>query len=145
MLNHHNGRRELIIKGSEKDSVGDTLPKPENMYKVIYDCDLEEEARKIVTDCAPSFQKSASNGINFRHFNIASGDKPDDAEDPLVSAVVEWLFNGTARVWPQDNKYDGDDGFLAYANMMHSKKTRVGCYEAKCVDKASAACVYDQP
>ncbi|EYC10863.1 hypothetical protein Y032_0053g2336 [Ancylostoma ceylanicum] len=66
VLNNYNINRELIIKGRRLDNVGTALPKPENMYKMIYDCNLEEKAKKVVENCPSIPQKTAANGLNFR-------------------------------------------------------------------------------
>ncbi|KIH66204.1 SCP-like protein [Ancylostoma duodenale] len=143
-LNYHNNIRTRINQDQVEDKNKQKLPKAENMYKMIYDCALEEEAAKLVDQCAETYMKSQMHGINFKHFG--QGSDPTQLASPLTQILQTWSEQIVTKEWFVDNRYKTDPDMFEFSNMVLAKTTAVGCSEAMCGGtKASAACVFNQP
>ncbi|EYC06744.1 hypothetical protein Y032_0074g875 [Ancylostoma ceylanicum] len=142
-LYYHNSLRTRINQDQVEDKNKTKLPKAENMYKMIYSCALEEEAAKLVDGCADTYNKSQAHGINFKYFG--PGSNPTQLASPLSQILHTWSEQIVTKDWLPNNKYNNDKDLFEFSNMINAKTTAVGCSEAMCGTKASAACVFNEP
>ncbi|EPB72354.1 SCP-like protein [Ancylostoma ceylanicum] len=135
--------RQGVVYDRIKDSQNKTLPRPSNMYKLSWDCALEDLAHELVKDCNDKSKSDPNHAITFRHYGQSA--KPDQINEPLTQAIEEWKAQISAAQWPDDQKYKQGLNIKEFANMIHSKAAAVGCARAKCVFKSTAACFFDVP
>ncbi|KAL6732456.1 hypothetical protein Aduo_003216 [Ancylostoma duodenale] len=135
--------RQNILLGRVVDSKNTTLPTASDMYKLAWSCALEDLAHALVKDCNDQSKPNPNYALSFRHYNQTA--TPDQLNGPLTKAIEEWRAQISSAQWPADQLYNTALNIPDFANMIHAKTTAVGCAEAKCVTRATAACFYDQP
>ncbi|WKX88636.1 hypothetical protein Q1695_008345 [Nippostrongylus brasiliensis] len=141
VLNKLNEYRTTVAEGNA-ESLNGAIPAAGNMYKLIYDCNLEEMATATASGCPTVVPGLA------RAFNMASLDKGKT----IVDAVDSWeqLLSQNKVQWPKKNILpDTAVPYYPYATMVNSNATAVGCGKMECtyngLDKAIIACVFDVP
>ncbi|WKX88637.1 hypothetical protein Q1695_008346 [Nippostrongylus brasiliensis] len=140
-LNKLNDVRKTVATGMAASQNG-AIPAAGNMYKLIYDCDLEEMSSLMVSGC-PSQTPTITRAINLAKL---------DQGKTIVDAVVSWeeLLTQNPVQWPANNILpDVTKAYYPYATTVNSNATAVGCAKMDCnyngVDKTVVGCVFDVP
>ncbi|KAL6740251.1 hypothetical protein Aduo_013624 [Ancylostoma duodenale] len=143
VLNVYHIWREEAAKG-ELYTDQRRLPAGENIYKMEWDCALEELAKKAVENCPTTKTVNPTNGQSFMHFDSSS----TDSERAQV-------LNTSLNYWPDAADYTdigndivnmaGDDNMLNFMNMIRANTYQIGCSQKQCGKTATAVCFYNQP
>ncbi|KHJ88200.1 SCP-like protein [Oesophagostomum dentatum] len=110
------------------------------MYKLEWDCDMEEEAYEAIKDCL--YQED----WEHRALNLDEYTNPDGFPDipASIEAVLdEWWSRPQDIVQDEDNLYI-DSRIQHFAKMIFSKATKIGCAYSICGAKMDVLCLYDE-
>ncbi|KHJ92248.1 SCP-like protein [Oesophagostomum dentatum] len=140
-LNAHNEARLNVAKGLEPNKCG-LLSPAKNMYKLQWDCNLEQQAQDYIANCPNSMGSFSGLSQNIMTYTGAS-------LEPLSTAatvLTKWWnpirqYGSTAP----ENKYVNSN-LYSFANMVHGKMTGIGCAYKKCTDtnKLTVTCLYNK-
>ncbi|VDL72920.1 unnamed protein product [Nippostrongylus brasiliensis] len=143
ILTTHNDLRKSVAEGTYKFVANQKdvfLPAAQNMYELIYDCSLEQQAALIVSGC-PQQQPTAGTATNV-YLGAAAAKTYTDATTDWEGTLT------TAGVWGPNNQYDDAAGYGPFANMINANATAVGCAKDDCpaaAPKTVVVCVYNAP
>ncbi|VDL71536.1 unnamed protein product [Nippostrongylus brasiliensis] len=124
------------------------VPSAPNMYKLAYNCELEDLAKKQTENgygCEFPHTPLSDKATNYIHFYGGPGGAWQ--QDPLKTAITEMTKQAdSADMWFQKNVYNESVANIPdYVNMIRADTTSVGCFEQLCAGGESAACcVFDQ-
>ncbi|KAL6722491.1 hypothetical protein Aduo_017611 [Ancylostoma duodenale] len=140
-LNTHNEARLSVAQGLEPNKCG-LLGPAKNMYKMQWDCALEQQAQDYIANCPSalgSFSGYSQNIIRYTgtFANPLTG---------VASALTKWW--STVRQFGSndpDNKYV-DTNLYSFANMVHGKMTGIGCAYKVCAatNQLTVTCLYNK-
>ncbi|WKX88643.1 hypothetical protein Q1695_008348 [Nippostrongylus brasiliensis] len=142
VLDRFNKIRTKVAKGLAQSKNG-AIPAAGNMYKLIYDCDLEDMAYTIVSAC-PTRKPNITRAVNLQ--SLAK-------DTTILQAVQTWnkLLTQKNVQWPPNNILPNPNRqFYPYATMVNSNATAVGCANMSCQytaqnESSVVACVFDVP
>ncbi|RCN39088.1 SCP-like protein [Ancylostoma caninum] len=121
------------------------LPAGRNIYKLEWDCDLEELAKDAVKGCPETRTEIPRKGQAFLHLNSTVGKKRNQA---LNYSMTAWFDEAVFEVKGKDVVRSGNDKSLDFSNMINSDSYKVGCAEKRCGkgrnSTAAAACFYNK-
>ncbi|EYC38515.1 hypothetical protein Y032_0713g1756, partial [Ancylostoma ceylanicum] len=138
ILEYHDSTRRSIAAGILPNKTG-LLGPAKDMFKLEWDCDLENKAERIAEKCPKDVPGNSAQNI---------GTFPGAGSDlnwiNAVSAIVPWVFHVQwYGVTNSQNKLT-DTRLSNFANMVHSKSTKVGCGYKQCGELFTLICVYDK-
>ncbi|WKX88641.1 hypothetical protein Q1695_008346 [Nippostrongylus brasiliensis] len=143
VLNKFNEIRTTVAKG-DAESLNGAIPAAGNMYKLIYDCDLEEMATLMISGC-PARKPTITRAFNLAWLakDKTTKDAVETWEESLSTNPVKWPKN---NILPDPATID----YYPYATMVNFNATAVGCANEYCKydaqnEKAVIACVFDVP
>ncbi|PIO56008.1 SCP-like protein [Teladorsagia circumcincta] len=144
-VDKHNEYRSLIAKGLAVNKVGGFAPKAARMFKVIYDCDVEQTMANWAKTCqtwqAPSKDR---NGYGQNRFSI----RPIEPNKTIVAikAVDNW-FSQLAQIGvPQQNVLNLNvfyRGVWYYTQLAWQWSYKIGCAIQDCSSFTYAGCEYN--
>uniref|UniRef100_A0A7I4Z3F9 SCP-like protein n=1 Tax=Haemonchus contortus TaxID=6289 RepID=A0A7I4Z3F9_HAECO len=141
-LNAHNEARLNVAMGLEPNKCG-SLPPAKNMYRLEWDCSLEQQAQDYIAKCPTSMGSFSGLSQNLQSFNGLTVSM--NIEDNVATALSTWW--GKVRQYgstDSENKYV-DSNLYTFANMVHSKTTGIGCAYKVCdVTKLTITCLYNK-
>ncbi|EPB69042.1 hypothetical protein ANCCEY_11859 [Ancylostoma ceylanicum] len=150
--------RGLVINGPwqgkdkwtpETQGYGKKLPKAKTMNNLVYDCELEKEAKTLLDPKCTDVEPTAPTGKTGIFY---SKDMDWDVPD-ITSAVTEWMEEisefAVSDIAITDKEVTFKDNALReYLNLMRPNLTKIGCAEVLCNDKGMskyrAFCLTDQ-
>ncbi|XGW33059.1 hypothetical protein V3C99_017511 [Haemonchus contortus] len=140
-LNFHNDARLRVAKGVEPNRYGYLHP-AKNMYKLQWDCNLEQKAQNLIAGC-PQWMRMAG-GMSRNFFTTYIRPK-SNTSDIIAGILSKWW--GEASVYgvsDPENKYTNTI-LYNFANMVHSSTTGIGCAYKVC-DKSrlTVMCLYNK-
>nr|AAD31839.1 ancylostoma-secreted protein 1 precursor [Ancylostoma caninum] len=138
-LDFHNNARRRVAKGLEDSNSGKLNP-AKNMYKLSWDCAMEQQLQDAIQSCPSGFagiQGVAQNTMSWS----SSGGFPDPSVkiEPTLSG---WWSGAKKNGVGPDNKYNGG-GLFAFSNMVYSETTKLGCAYKVCGTKLAVSCIYN--
>ncbi|EPB77845.1 SCP-like protein [Ancylostoma ceylanicum] len=146
-LDGHNKYRSEIAKGlwnGVKTKDGEIYaPKAARMRKMVYDCELEQKAKKFADDCNHDIDEAVKYGANTLSKYGASVNFSPDAK----LATRMW-FTGSRMQGPGKNLTFSEQKYpqhtTAFTQMIWQDTYKVGCYIKSCVDRKNTAvvCMY---
>ncbi|KAK5965634.1 Ancylostoma secreted protein 1 [Trichostrongylus colubriformis] len=140
-LNAHNEARLSVAQGLEPNKCG-TLPAAKNMYKLQWDCSLEQKAQDYIATCPSSMGSFSGLSQNIQYY---SGISSSNVASLVASTLSSWW--GKVRQYGStdpENKYV-DNNLYTFANMVHSKMTGIGCAYKVCDGtKLTITCLYNK-
>ncbi|PIO73088.1 SCP-like protein [Teladorsagia circumcincta] len=147
ILEFHNGFRTLLVQGMSPGFQGGYLPPAKNLYKMRWNCDLEEKAMALTKNCSHSVNEKLLLGQNA--YYAYDGDYVYEAGKHKVikDAMYQWTM--PAEYYDTKRAYK-DYRVYTYANMAYQDIYEVGCNYEQCVDEnnfvieASVVCVYNK-
>ncbi|EPB71950.1 SCP-like protein [Ancylostoma ceylanicum] len=146
-LDIHNRYRSQVAKGKAKDKAGGNAPKAASMRKMLYDCEVEESARRHAVGCRwghSSQENRKGLGENLYYTSNTRMSKAEAAKDSCKVWFDELAKRGvgqednvlTQEVW---NK-PGQIGH--YTQMVWQDTYRLGCYVHRCPSMTYVVCQY---
>ncbi|WKY07823.1 hypothetical protein Q1695_007364 [Nippostrongylus brasiliensis] len=143
VLSVHNTLRKEVASGTFQYQPAQGtkvyLPAAQNMYEMIYNCDLESQAEQIISGC-PQQQATTGSASNL-YKGTAANKQYSDATD-------EWKNTINNNNWGANNKYDSTATYGQFANMINANATAVGCAKSDCPaanPTTVVLCVYNVP
>ncbi|PIO76289.1 SCP-like protein [Teladorsagia circumcincta] len=144
-VDKHNEYRSLIAKGLATNKVGGFAPKAARMFKVIYDCDVEQTMANWAKTCqtwqAPYKDR---NGYGQNRFSI----RPIEPNRTIVAmkAMENW-FSQLAQIGvPQENMLNLNvfyRGVWYYTQLAWQWSSKIGCAIQDCSTFTYAGCEYN--
>ncbi|EYB83828.1 hypothetical protein Y032_0328g2633 [Ancylostoma ceylanicum] len=138
-LDFHNNARRRVAQGVEDNKSGKLNP-AKNMYKLDWDCEMEQKLQDAIQSCPGGFagiQGVAQNIISWS----GSGGFPNPSEK-INSTLASWWGGAKNNGVASDNKYTGG-GLYAFSNMVFSETTKLGCAYKVCGTKLTLSCIYN--
>ncbi|EPB65308.1 SCP-like protein, partial [Ancylostoma ceylanicum] len=151
--------RGLVINGPwqgkdkwtpETQGYGKKLPKAKTMNKLVYDCELEKEAKTLLNPkCTYDQPQDPVGKTGIFYSKDIDWDVPE-----ITSAVSEWIKEisefAVSDIAITDKEVTFKDNALReYLNLMRPNLTKIGCAEVLCNDngmnKYRAFCLTDKP
>ncbi|CAJ0595461.1 unnamed protein product [Cylicocyclus nassatus] len=141
-------RKHFATRDVKKAAYG-SLPGTKNMFKLNYDCTLENFAKATISvDCTQNTRfdsKLLGFGTNF-YSEVYIGTAPNDTiiKRYYEFAVDEWsMADSTSPPFGTDMIYKNESA-ASLANMIYYKTLAVGCAHKYCSERKyiSVACVY---
>ncbi|EYC12699.1 hypothetical protein Y032_0046g1371 [Ancylostoma ceylanicum] len=147
LFNGHNELRKDIAEGKQPNQQG-KLPPAKNMYRLIYDCDMEVELMKEMDQCTGRATLTETYGQNFLVLPAAIMPALGGGNDPKSNRlkVAMGVWKGPQTYYGLNNISDYDDNRLyTFANMAHAKTLRFGCGYKECNNNADVhiSCIYN--
>ncbi|VDM78218.1 unnamed protein product [Strongylus vulgaris] len=143
-LNFHNeARRERVAKGIEPNNVGYLNP-AKNMYKLEWDCTLEQQAQNAIASCPSSLGSWSNIAQNLIKYTSTGTFSNPSAQ--IDSTLNSWW--GKAKqygVTDAQNRYTSSN-LYTFANMVYSETTKIGCAYKVCSGSPNAltiTCLYN--
>ncbi|CAB3400674.1 unnamed protein product [Caenorhabditis bovis] len=147
ILTTHNELRRSLAFGRQRNKRG-FMNSARNMYKLDWDCELEEMAANWSLTCPNAFMPQNMLGSNaqlFKQFWFYF-----DGHDSLThikSAMKSWWKQGQdhGNLDPK-NRFYAKNNYFGWANMAKGKTFRIGCAYSKCPNNISAmfVCLYNE-
>ncbi|PIO77607.1 SCP-like protein [Teladorsagia circumcincta] len=112
-LNAHNEARLSVAQGLEPNKCG-SLPSAKNMYKLQWDCSLEQKAQDYIANCPTSMGSFTGLSQNLQSYTGITA--LTNIADQVASALTSWW--GKVRQYGStdpDNKYV-DSNLYTFAN-----------------------------
>ncbi|WKX88635.1 hypothetical protein Q1695_008345 [Nippostrongylus brasiliensis] len=142
-LKDFNEVRSTVASGDAESQSG-AIPSAGNMYKLVYDCDLEQMAMVLASGC-PGKAPNLKRAITFSRFN-------DDAKtiEDAIKEGTDTFFTKQVK-WPKKNILpDVTVDYYPFVTMVNANATAVGCYKEACDNSGAGAgttvvCFYDVP
>ncbi|KIH63323.1 SCP-like protein [Ancylostoma duodenale] len=149
VLNPVNKYRQALVTGKQKNGdTGKNMPKPKDMTKLAWNCDLEKAAIDTMKGrCTFETDLSDKDGrATVFYQSYAFGD-PLDTE--IIKTVFENGLNGINQITLEGvtskkvvYKSDTPDGLRTYINVIRPKATEIGCAWTKCKEEADPFAIY---
>ncbi|ETN76046.1 SCP-like protein [Necator americanus] len=139
-LSYHNDARQRVASGVEPNNVG-TLNPAKNMYKLEWDCAMEQQAQDAISACPSSLGSFSNMAQNLMRFSSTGG-----FSNPAVqinSTLSSWW--GKAKqygVTDSLNKYTSSN-LYTFANMVFAETTKLGCAYKVCSNYLTITCLYN--
>ncbi|VDL83072.1 unnamed protein product [Nippostrongylus brasiliensis] len=141
VLNKFNEIRTTVAKG-DAESLNGAIPAAGNMYKLIYDCDLEEMATLMISGC-PARKPTITRAFNLDWLakDKTTKDAVETWEKSLSTNPVKWPKN---NILPDPATI----AYYPYATMVNFNATAVGCANEYCKydaqnEKANYSCALE--
>ncbi|KAK6045316.1 SCP-like protein, partial [Cooperia oncophora] len=113
ILQYHDGTRTVLALGESPDNNNGFLPPAKNLFKMRWNCALEEEARKLTENCPDKVTGVPEQGRNFYHGAVT--DTRKGKFQFLSDAVDEWLAPTDTYALGADATFD-DSNLYSFAN-----------------------------
>ncbi|KHJ88993.1 SCP-like protein, partial [Oesophagostomum dentatum] len=139
-LNYHNDARRRVAKGTEPNNVG-TLNPAKNMYKLEWDCTLEQQVQDAIASCPSGLGSWSNMAQNLIRWSSSAGFSNPAAQ--INTTLANWW--GKAKqygVTDPDNKYTSSN-LYTFANMVFSETTKIGCAYKVCGNYMTVSCLYN--
>ncbi|KAK6029815.1 SCP-like protein [Ostertagia ostertagi] len=148
ILEFHNGFRTLLAEGMSPGYEGNYLPAAKKLYKMRWNCELEEKALEMTKNCSHSISEKLDLGQNV--YYAYDGDYVYDAGKHKVinDAMYQWTMPG--EYYAMNQQVFDDNRLYTFANMAYQDIYEVGCNYEQCVDEnnfvieASVMCIYNK-
>nr|ALA23439.1 cap-12 [Haemonchus contortus] len=139
-LKKHNDYRSEVARGLAKDGMGGFAPTAARMYKMSYDCKLEENMMRWLNRCInrPSY---GINGENMWKSNDKSMSKIDAADMSTTEWFSELAINGVGA----ENELTSEvfnRGVKHYTQMVWQRTWKLGCGVKVCNKFLLVGCQY---
>lgn len=134
----HNDYRSTLAKGQAAMPNGKFAPPAKNMYKIEYDCDLENIAQRYADKCVFSHSSSGEREGAGENLFMSSGNIGNAAA--LKQSADLWWAElkqyGVAGFSSGDTTYKGNMGNVGHMTQMGwAKTTKIGCGVQWCPNK----------
>ncbi|EPB78413.1 SCP-like protein [Ancylostoma ceylanicum] len=139
-LSYHNDARLRVALGTEPNKVG-TLNPAKNMYKLEWDCGMEQQAQDAITSCPVSLGSFPNMAQNLIRYSSSGGFSNPGVQ--INSTLNNWW--GKAKqygVADPRNKYTSSN-LYTFANMVFSETTKLGCAYKICSNTMTITCLYN--
>uniref|UniRef100_A0A914VQ17 Uncharacterized protein n=1 Tax=Plectus sambesii TaxID=2011161 RepID=A0A914VQ17_9BILA len=133
MVDSHNAYRSKLTKGHQPDRKGYMNPTGRNMYKLVWDCQLEKEAQAWSDACVYAHSSSSQrHGAGENLF--AQYGSPMDAHYNFVTAADDWWGEATTAWTARANNVFTSSDLNAghFTQMAWGKTYKVGCGMSAC-------------
>ncbi|XGW02681.1 hypothetical protein V3C99_014596 [Haemonchus contortus] len=139
-LQKHNDYRSEVAKGLAKDGLGGFAPMAAKMYKMSYECKLEENMMRWLNKCMdrPSY------GINGENM-WKSGDMSISKIDAADLSTTEWFNELATNGVGEENELTPEvfnRGVKHYTQMVWQKTHKLGCGVKVCDNFLLVGCQY---
>ncbi|VDO54464.1 unnamed protein product [Haemonchus placei] len=143
-LNEHNHRRSEVARGLANDKAGGFAPKAAKMWKMNYDCKIEESIMEWVSKCNYAHSQKEGYGESI----WASSDNHMDLKKAAESSSSMWFAELEERGVGKELKlteqlFNRRVGH--YTQMVWQDTTKIGCAVKWCDKITFAACQYQTP
>ncbi|KHJ90902.1 SCP-like protein, partial [Oesophagostomum dentatum] len=139
-LGYHNEARLRVAQGIEPNNVGYLNP-AKNMYKLEWDCAMEQQAQDAIATCPSSLGSWSNMGQNLIRWSSSAGFSNPAGQ--INSSLANWW--GKAKqygVTDPDNKYTSSS-LYSFANMVFAETTKIGCAYQVCGNYLTVTCLYN--
>ncbi|EYC32517.1 hypothetical protein Y032_0003g1625 [Ancylostoma ceylanicum] len=146
ILDMHNWRRSQLALGKIPNGKNPyKCPTATNMYKMAYDCDLENSALAYAKQC--SLVASAEGSRAGEGENVHSGPLVADQEAGAVTAVQSWWGQIYSNGLNKQMKYlislkTKPNGPRAFTQMAWANSVKLGCAVVNCKANTFTVCRY---
>jgi len=137
MLDQHNQKRSLIVRGKQSKRGGGFAPTGKNMYRLKWSCDLEQQAQRWANRCTftHSQGKDRINAGENLYWIYGSGDMSSGTRMP--GATTSWWNEYTAKgpISNSQNKLTSSEfnkGLGHWSQMAWGATTELGCGFGSC-------------
>ncbi|ETN82146.1 SCP-like protein [Necator americanus] len=134
--NNINNLRRDIANGALAQST--KWPRGQNIYRLYWDCKLEEEAQALVEQCSLDVKEPDNAALVI---SSADASKTCDRLTFLKTQVVGWCDAKTVGAPANPPVYDGDSKFEKIAKFAYGKATKLGCAQKMCGNQLYMACL----
>ncbi|KHJ91896.1 SCP-like protein [Oesophagostomum dentatum] len=137
-LDYHNDARRRVAKGEEPNSRGKAnMNSAKNMYKLKWDCWLEQKAQELIEDCSSSlhfFSNMTQNILRWQVFSTSTSYF-------IKLSMDSWWSAGKRCGVSDSQKYERP--LYYFANMAYYKVTKLGCAYKVCGNFETSSCMYN--
>ncbi|CAI5455482.1 unnamed protein product [Caenorhabditis angaria] len=147
ILSTHNELRRSLAFGNEPNKEG-YMSSARNMYKLEWDCELENMAANYSASCPNTFIPQnilRSRSHLFKRFYFYWDQK--DSTNHIKKAMKTWWKQGQEKGnFDSKNRFFARNQYFAWANMAKAKTYKIGCSYVLCPDDQSAmfVCLYNE-
>ncbi|KIH57277.1 SCP-like protein [Ancylostoma duodenale] len=139
-LRYHNDARRRVALGIEPNKVG-TLNPAKNMYKLEWDCAMEQQAQNLISSCPKNLGSFRTMAQNLFRVTISRGSFNPGAW--INTTLNDWWERAKKYgVTDPQNKYTNDK-YYPFVNMVFSDTTKLGCAYKICNKKMTITCLYN--
>ncbi|CAD6185129.1 unnamed protein product [Caenorhabditis auriculariae] len=147
ILKTHNDLRRLLANGRQRNKRG-LMRSGKNIYKLQWDCELEDLAASWTADCPRTFMPDSLLGSHSQIYKMFyfyfDG---EDMNKHIKTSLKSWWSQGQERGNNDTkNRYSYKNNYYSWANMAKGKTYRIGCSYVTCPDNQSAVftCLYNE-
>ncbi|KHJ82395.1 SCP-like protein, partial [Oesophagostomum dentatum] len=140
----HNELRSRVARGLEPDAECGNVPRAADMFKMVYDCDLEKSAMEHAKKCY--YRKSSESerqglGENMYAVTVRFVNKTRMAEQASQSWSKQVKIGGLGHnlIFSDDMYYKGIE---EYSQMVWGNSYKVGCAVEHCPMMTFVVCQY---
>ncbi|EYB93985.1 hypothetical protein Y032_0177g619 [Ancylostoma ceylanicum] len=142
----HNIRRRKLAKGKISGKDGKSLPNAANMWRIVYDCDLEKEAIEYASGCPSSPSQPSERSDLGENFGRLEAESSLNFKKAVRKAVAGWWdVVGSVNYFGNSVTYlEGynEHPISSFTQMAWAKTEKIGCSIAKCKDQYVSICRY---
>ncbi|WKY12920.1 hypothetical protein Q1695_004048 [Nippostrongylus brasiliensis] len=140
ILNFHNDARRRVAKGVEPNKSG-TLNPAKNMYKLEWDCTMEDQAQTAMNQCSGSISSWSNMAQNVMSWSSSGGFSNPATQ--VNATLANWWGQAVKNgVTDPDNKYTSSS-LYSFSNMVFSETTKIGCAYKVCNTQLFVTCLYN--
>ncbi|KAL6732066.1 hypothetical protein Aduo_002866 [Ancylostoma duodenale] len=146
ILQMHNWRRSQLAFGNIKNGRNDyNFPTASNMYKMVYDCNLEKDALAFANHCTLTTSASRPGQGENVHVGPLSTDYVLTARNAVQAWWSQVFKNGlNQRVIFTTNLRDKPAAPTAFTQMGWAKSVKLGCAVVSCPTNTFTVCRYSE-
>ncbi|KAL6732218.1 hypothetical protein Aduo_003000 [Ancylostoma duodenale] len=135
-LKEVNKLRSNIVNGNVEGKNG-KCPAGKNIYKLFWDCLLENEAQKVVDKCDENIQAPKDLAMAIKKILLDTCNT-----NPLFKKTVDEWWNVVKNVdVDQTNPPTSSSALQSFATLAHDDATRIGCAQRNCNGNLFMACM----
>ncbi|KAK5978214.1 SCP domain-containing protein, partial [Trichostrongylus colubriformis] len=141
ILTFHNDARRRVANGVEPNKVG-TLNPAKNMYKLEWDCTMEQQAQDALASCPSGLGSWPNMAQNMMTWTSSAG-FPNPGAQVNTTLNTWWGAAKLYGVTDTNNKYT-TSSLYNFANMVFSETSKIGCAYKICnSNKLIFTCLYN--
>ncbi|KAK5964306.1 hypothetical protein GCK32_012615 [Trichostrongylus colubriformis] len=141
ILTFHNDARRRVANGVEPNKVG-TLNPAKNMYKLEWDCTMEQQAQDALVSCPSGLGSWPNMAQNMMTWTSSAG-FPNPGAQVNTTLNTWWGAAKLYGVTDTNNRYT-TSSLYNFANMVFSETSKIGCAYKICnSNKLIFTCLYN--
>ncbi|EPB76218.1 SCP-like protein [Ancylostoma ceylanicum] len=146
ILNFHNDKREIVAMGKQTDKSNKALPEAQQMFRMVWDCNVEMIAHEALTNCTAipdTGLEVNGEGLDFRE-GIIPKKKDFNVLTETKQLLNAWYNEVRQSIIPDTLKWG--PSYHNFSAIVRDDAKGMACtYTTACGDGMKMVCVYNAP